>query len=558
MQIIVLILLGMLTACRSNNPAPLPAVNEEAVFINGTIYTVDSNQPWAEALYINRGIIEFVGDNAGARQVAPENASIIDLEGAFVMPGIHDVHLHPLEAATQNFHFILDDTVEDAEEYADEITQAAQQNPGVGWLLGWGHWIDVPLEAERLPKSIIDDVVSSRPVAILEQTSHSIWCNSMALEMMGVGLNTPDPPGGIIMRAEDGEAIGLLIDNAGNLLLDIALAPTPERAQNDYQGLIEYALPELAKHGITSVCDARTYWKRGHHETWLRIADEGNLTTRVILGLWAYPTEEDADQISMLKSLYTNSPDNLLRINQIKLYCDGIIHNTTSAMHADYLIDYFERPTNNGLNYFMPERIAEYIDALESTGFDFHIHTIGNRGVHEALNAIEQSGTEAGRHRLTHVEYVDPPDYTRFAQLNVTADAQVAGDFTQPAHWHDNDYLIGPELNENNIPIRSLLESGARVTLSSDWDVSDLNPFIGIQNAVTRAPQAISLEEAIAAYTMHAAYVMRQEERVGSLVTGKEADFIILDRNLFEIPPEQISLTRVLETYLRGELIYQR
>jgi hypothetical protein len=172
------------------------------------------------------------------------------------------------------------------------------------------------------------------------------------------------------------------------------------------------------------------------------------------------------------------------------------------------------------------------------------------------LNAIENGGTSKGRHRLTHIEYVNPSDIPRFKQLNVTADAQVVGDFTQPANWGMNIYLVGPELVKNIIPIKSLSESGARLNLSSDWDVSDLNPFIGIQNAVTRSPQNISLDEAVKAYTINAAYTMRQENKVGSLEAGKEADFIILDRNIFEIPINEIGKTEVIETYLRGKKVF--
>ena len=139
-----------------------------------------------------------------------------------------------------------------------------------------------------------------------------------------------------------------------------------------------------------------------------------------------------------------------------------------------------------------------------------------------------------------------------------TADAQVAGTFTNPEHWHDNDELVGPEVADNIIPLKSLKENGARITLSSDWDVSTLNPFVGIQHAVTRIPQELSLEEAVKAYTINAAYVMRQEDKVGSLEVGKEADLTILDRNIFEIPVSQIGQTQVLGTYLKGELIYRK
>lgn len=532
--------------------------NPEKVFYNGKIYTLNGAQTWASAIYINDGIIEYVGTDEEAEEYASEDAEWIDLEGAFVMPGIHDVHMHPLEAASENFKFIVDENETDPENYANDVAQAIIENPGEGWLLGWGHLLETVLEAERDPKSIIDDVAPNRPVAIMEQTSHSIWCNSKALELLGFTANTPNPVGGIIMRNDADEPNGILIDNAGELLMQLALAPTAQGMENDYDGLVNFALPELAKNGITSICEARTFWKRNQQDTWKQIEADDELTVRVNLGLWAYPAENDATQIAKLKSLYSDNPNSLLKINQIKVYADGIIHNTTAAMHDDYLVDYFGEATNNGLNYFAPDRLAQYIAELEDVGFDFHIHALGNRGVHEALNAIATGGTANGRHRLTHVEYVDPEDYGRFAQLNVTADAQVVGDFTQPAHWNDNDYLVGAALANNIIPLKAFKQANARITLSSDWDVSDLNPFVGIQNAVTRSPQELSLEDALKAYTINAAYVMRQEDIVGSLEVGKEADFIVLDRNLFEIPTNQISQTKVDMTYLQGELVYER
>lgn len=545
-------------SCNDEGSDPNPPGDGEVVFHNGRIYTVNENQVWAEAIYVKDGIIEFVGEDASAKSMASESAEMIDLEGAFMMPGIHDVHMHPLEAASDNFQFIVNENISDAEDYATDIEIAIQDNPGNGWLLGWGFDLEILLESTRAPKEILDDVSPDRPVAIMELTSHSIWCNSYALDLMGITINSENPTGGIIMRSDNDEPNGILMDNAGNLLIDLALPVTTTSKQNDYDGIINVALPELAKHGITSVCDARTYWKRDHHNTWKRVADDGALTARINLGLWAYPTEEDVSQIATLKSLYEFDENSLLKINQIKLYSDGIIHNTTCAMHDDFLLDYFGEMTNNGINYFAESRIAQYITELESTGFDFHIHAIGNRGVHEGLNAVQQSGSNTGRHRLTHVEYVDAVDYPRFAQLNVTADAQVAGDFTNPDHWHDFDFLVGSAVSNNVVPIKSLTENNARVTLSSDWDVSSLNPFIGIQNAVTRTPQELSLEETIKAYTINAAYVMRQESKVGSIEIGKEADLIILDRNIFEIPTNEISQTKVLETYLRGVLVFER
>jgi predicted amidohydrolase YtcJ len=544
----------MLPSCKDDDPVD----SNEIVFFNGKIYTVNAANPWVDAIYVKNGIIEYVGNNETAKSKASEDAELIDLEGGFMMPGIHDVHMHPLEAASENFKFFLDDSETDPENYIDEATAANTANPGTGWLLGWGHLLETVLEADRDPREILDDVSTTRPIGIMEQTSHSLWCNSKALELLGFTASTPNPTGGIIMKNASGAPNGLLIDNAGELLMQLALAPTTEGAANDYAGLVEFALPELAKYGITSISEARTYWKRNQQDTWKKINADGKLTCRVNLGLWAYPTENDATQIATLKSLYSNDPNSLLRINQIKIYADGIIHNTTASMNSDYLVDYFNLPTNNGLSYFTQTRLQQYISELEGTGFDFHIHSLGNNAVNDALNAVQGGGTSAGRHRLTHVEYVDPADYPRFAALNVTADAQVVGDFTQPEHWHDNDYLVGPELASNVIPIKSLLAAGARLTLSSDWDVSDLNPFTGLQNAVTRAPQNITIEEAVRAYTINAAYLMRQETKVGSIEVGKEADLVVLDKNIFEVPVAQIGTTQVDLTYLRGKLVYER
>lgn len=501
-------------------------------------------------------MIQYVGNNEEAKSKASEDAELIDLEGGFMMPGIHDVHMHPLEASSENFKFILSDEEEDPENYIDEIKKANDQNSGSDWLLGWGHVLEIIIKAERDPKLILDEVSTNRPIAVMEQTSHSIWCNSRALQLLNFTASSMNPPGGIIMKNDNGEPNGLLIDNAGELLMELALAPSQDRFNNDYNGLINVALPELAENGITSFSEARTFYKRNQHEVWKKIEADGKLTCRANLGLWAYPTEDDATQIAKIKSLYSNASNTLVRINQIKVYADGIIHNTTSAMFDNYQIDYFKLGTNNGLNYFTEGRLREYIKALEGTGFDFHIHALGNRGVHEALNAIQDGGTSKGRHRLTHVEYIHPNDIPRFKTLNVTADAQVAGDFTKPVNWGMNAYLVGPELVKNIIPLKSLSESGARITLSSDWDVSDLNPFIGIQNAVTRSPQNISLEDAIKAYTINAAYTMRQENKVGSIEVGKEADLIILDRNLFDISVDQIATIKVKSTYLKGKQVF--
>ena len=549
-------------ACGGDDPAPGGngnASGADMVLRNGAIYTVNPNNPWAEAVAIEEGVIVFVGSDAEVEEYIGDNTTVEDLNGRMVMPGIHDVHIHPLEAASQAISFELSPDETNPERFARDIENADFDNPGSGWLIGWGHSIFTLLDAQRPVKEIIDEVVPNRPVIILEATSHSAFVNSRALEIAGFTANSPDPVGGIIVKDPiTGEPNGLLIDNAGNLVMDIALAPNAITNRQNRDGLVNFMLPELARHGITSICDARTYWKREHHLTWQQIEADGQLTARVNLGLWAYPNDDDAEQIAAIRALYSNDPNSFLKINQIKLYSDGIVQNTTAAMHSNFLTNLFNRSRNNGLNYFTEQRIADYIAALEPTGFDFHIHTIGDRGITETLNAIEASGTANGRHRLTHVEIMQASDYPRFAALNVTADAQVAGDFSNPSQWSENEEFIGAAKSQNVIPLKSLSEANARITLSSDHDVSTMNPFVGLQNAVTRAPQELSLEKAIRAYTINAAYVMRQENLVGSIEVNKAADLIVIDQNLFNIAVNRISNTRVDLTILAGEVIHRR
>ena len=557
------ILSGAFVASCSNNSNA--GQNEQArematqVFKNGAIYTVNPAQEWAEAVAIRDKEIIFVGNDAAIEDFVGKDTQVVDLAGKMMMPGFHDVHIHPIESASENTLFSIDTEQTDAEQFADAIADAAAKNPDAPWLIGYGHSIFTLLESERPPVEIIDDMVPDRPVIIMEQTSHSMWVNSKALELAGFTDDSEDPVGGMLGRDEQtGKLNGILIDNAGNIAMDIAMQPTTESLENDYSGLVEYTLPELARHGITSISDARSFWQRDDHKTWLRAAANGELTVRAAVGLWAYPEMDDAEQIAELKTLYSNDADSLLKFNQIKLYSDGILINGTAAMHEPYEIDLMGLAGNRGLDYFSPERLQYYIEQLEPTGFDFHIHAIGDRGIHQALNAIEAGGSDNGRHRLTHVEIVDPADLPRFAQLNVTADAQVAGDFTNPEHWDENIELIGQARSGAPVPIKSLYDAGARVTLSSDWNVSPFNPFIGLQNAVTRVPQALPLAEAIRAYTVNSAYVMRQENKVGSIEVGKLADLVILDRNLFEIPADTIAQTRIMMTLFDGEIIYNQ
>ena len=427
----------------------------ERLLVNGRVYTVNDAQPWAEAVLVVDGTIAAIGSDEAVRSEASESAEIVDLEGAFVMPGIHDIHSHPLEARSPLAGTcLLDNQEEDAEAFIPILETCAPTQIGTDWVLGSGHSVFTLLEAERLPVEILDEAIPDRPVAIMEETSHSVWVNSLALEMAGITASSENPPGGVIVKdPTTGEPTGLLFDSAGDLVFDLAWQPTPEIQNLNVQGLLE-AVAELNENGITSVGEGRTYWRRGFQDAWLRAEEQGDLTVRAVLNLWAYPSQPDATQIPALRGLYRNDPDALVRISNIKVYSDGILINSTAAMLEPYLETLGDIPSSTGLNYFDEARLTRYIRELAD--FDIHIHAIGDRGVREALNAIEAGQSPGDRHRMTHLEVVDPADIPRFAALDVIADMQVAGDFTQPENWSENAFLIGDRASPL-VPLRFTL-----------------------------------------------------------------------------------------------------
>lgn len=564
---------GGVQAGSTSNNSTTSKINRQ-LWLNGDIYTVNKAQPWAEAMVVEKGHLLFVGPESEAKAWVNENTQIHDLKGKTVLPGLHDVHLHPLEASSEEIQCILDSS-KTVSIWVDTITTCAKENPAIGfegeWLLGWGHSILTLGESSTEPRKLLDALNDSRPIAIMEETSHSVWVNSKALELLKLDgiISQQNIAGGAVLLNEQGKSTGVLLDGAGDLAFDMAMAETPERLERNYQSLLA-GLDEVAKNGITSIVDARIYWQRGYLKAWQRARDENALTARSVLSLWAYPNINDEEQIKHLTSLYENDVESMLRINQIKFYSDGITHNATSALLAPYEAGaYYEEVGPVGLNYFNEERLTHYATKLSKVGFNMHIHAIGDRAVRESLNAIEAAqlanressksndGKGIGRHRLTHVEMVADVDKKRFAELNVIADFQLAGEFTHPENFVEMEPLIG-ERAHSQLPVRDIYDTGAIVTLSSDWDVSSLSPFVGMQNSLTRGAQSLpDLASAIEAYTINGAYVMDQDHITGSLEKGKEADFIVIDQNPFEIDVNKINQIKVLKTILAGETVYQ-
>ena len=532
----------------------LAAEPSSTLLHNGKIYTVNAAQPWASAMVIDEeGSIVAIGSDEDVAEYVDDETEKVDLEGRLVLPGFQDTHAHVLDASSEAQGDCKVEAAEDVPQWLKDIKACNDKDDGE-WLLGWGFSLHSLLDEEKSPRELLDGIISDRPVAIMEETSHSYWLNSKALELAGIDDDMADPAGGIILRDAAGKATGVVLDNAGDLALDKALPPSKALEEVYYQAVLA-GQEELAQNGITSVADARVFWRRGHMEAWQRAAKNDELTARTSLGLWAYPTLDDGEQLAELKAMYDEgSDDSLLRVTQIKFYVDGIIHNTTARLQRAYDKS-LPGVDPKGLYYFTPERLERYSRELAKTGFDMHIHAIGDEAVSDALDAIDATDGQ-GRHRITHVELVDNDDIPRFKQLNVIADFQPSPYFT-PSFLKSNEPMIGARAYEM-LPMRELYDAGARVTLSSDWDVNPVSPLGIMQNALSLGERSLpSLEAAVKAYTLDAAYTLRQEKDTGSLQVGKQADLVVLDKNIFELPVKQLGKTKVLWTLLGGEEVYR-
>lgn len=548
---VALSLTGLLMLASSALHAAEPAAT---LLHNGKIYTVNEQKPWASALAIGEdGEILAVGDEEELAEYVDEATGKIDLEGRLVLPGFQDTHAHVLDASSQAQGDCQLDPADGVRQWLQEIEACNAKDDG-DWLLGWGFALHRLLDSKESPRELLDRIIPDRPVAIMEETSHSYWLNSKALELSGIDADTPDPVGGVILRGEDGEATGVVLDNAGDLALDQALPPSKALEEVYYQAVLA-GQDELARSGITSVADARVFWRRGHMQAWAKAARNDQLKARTVLGLWAYPLLDDEEQLAELKAMYRpGDDDSLLRVSQIKFYVDGIIHNSTARLQQPYGAS-LPGVDPKGLYYFTPQRLERYARELSKAGFDMHIHAIGDQAVGDALDAIDATDGK-GRHRITHVELVDNRDIPRFKQLNAIADFQPSPYFT-PSFLKDNVPMIGQRAYRM-LPLRELYDSGARVTLSSDWDVNPLSPLGIMQNALSLGERSLpNLEAAVRAYTLDAAYTLRQEQDTGSLEVGKQADLVVLDRNIFQLPVNQIGKARVLWTLLGGEEVYR-
>ncbi|MEZ5758477.1 MAG: amidohydrolase [Emcibacteraceae bacterium] len=536
-------------------------ISADTVYKNGRIYMVDNNHSWAEAVAITGNHISFVGTDNDVANLIGENTKVIDLHGRMMMPAMQDSHIHPILGGIEALSCDLNAQVT-LEDYKKVIADYAIANPDLEWLLGGG-WSMAVFGAGGAPsKKILDDLVPDRPVYLTSRDGHSGWANSLALEIAGITKDTPDPEDGIIDRdPETGELIGSLQEGAMSLLQKFVPPPSLEKR---IAGL-EYTINMLHSYGITSIQDASV--ELPDFETYAALEKDNELTLHVVAAQW-WERDKGTEQIEGFKSLRDEFTSDLVDASSIKIMQDGVLENYTAAMLEPYL----EANGTRGIPMVDPEMLKKAVAELDADGFQVHIHAIGDAAIRQSLDAIEYArklnGPLGNRHHIAHLQVIHPDDIPRFAALDVVANFQPYWAAADEYIMDLNVPAIGEERTGWMYPIRSIEKTGATIAFGSDWSVSTANPFLEIETAVTRLGalgepypeftpnERISLQTAIDAFTINAAFVNKQEDKTGSIEVGKLADLIVLNQNMFEIDPDQISDTKVLLTLFGGKPVY--
>jgi len=551
----------------SSDSGPRQMASE--AYLNGKIYTVDKNNTWAKAIAVADGKIIAVGSSADIAKHVDKNTKVFNLQSKMVMPGIHDMHAHPMQGGEKfKFQCSFPFTVT-VDEIVTRLTECAAATPKGEWIRG-GQWAMELMESKTVPhKKILDAITTEHPIYLGDSTVHGAWLNSKALEVLGINADTPDPDGGVIVREVNStEPTGILIDNAA---YDV-LKQIPIYSIEQYEIALHWAMQEMNKVGVTAVKDALA--DRNALIAYKNLDTSGRLTMKMSNSIgwkmaWTDTREKELESIEIRGDYATEN----IGTDFIKIMLDGIPPTRTAGMLDPYVADELHGDNFRGKLIHSPEQLTEDMVYLDGRGLTVKIHATGDRSVRVSLDAIE-AAREANEdsnmmHEISHAELIHEDDIPRFKELNVAAELC-------PILWYPTPLVevmaqvIGEDVAERFWPIKSLHEAGAHMIYGSDWPsvVPDPNPWPGVEAMVTRRDpygirpgvlweeQAIDLETTIRIFTINGAVAGKHGDKTGSLEVGKSADFIILDRNIFNIPVEDISDTKILSTFVSGKEVY--
>ncbi|MGE5277782.1 MAG: amidohydrolase [Acidobacteriota bacterium] len=542
----------ILAAASAGSDAPA-----DLILLSGRVWTADPARPEAQALAARGGRIVAVGTDAQIVSRKGPKTVVLDAGGRRVVPGLIDSHTHMSMGGFNLLALDLRHTKDEAE-FTRRLAEYAKTRPAGAWLTdgAWDHEQWIP---PRLPtRALLDPATGDRPACLSRQDGHMMVCNGLALKLAGITRDTPDPPGGVIVRDGSGEPTGVLKDAA----MDAVWAIRPARTPAELAEALSAAMKEAARVGVTSVQDLPG--TRGDLDAWERLRGAGAMTVRVNYRPSLSQWEKARDRRASRKN------DEWLRVGGVKGFADGSLGSATALFFEPYTDD----PKTSGVyaaEAIPLSRMEERVAAADRAGLQVEIHAIGDRANAEVLDLYERvekaNGPKDRRFRIEHAQHLRAADIPRFAKLGVIASMQ-------PYHAIDDgrwaQMRLGPLRCKGTYAFRSLLDAKARLAFGSDWDVAPLSPISGVYAAVTRRTidgrnpggwhpeQRITVAEALRAYTSGAAYAAFEEKEKGALEAGKLADFVVLSADPFEAAPEEIEKIGVEQTVVGGRVVFTR
>ena len=522
----------------------------DLIITNAVIWTADEANPSATSLVIAGDRILYVGNEQMAMDYNGKNTQLKDANGAFMVPGFIDTHVHFLTGG-QNLSSVQLRTAATPEEFIQRIADFASTQPTGAWIMG-GDWDHQNWGGELPQRSWIDSVTRDNPILLNRLDGHMALTNSLGLELLGLDAEVEPVDGGEFIRSAGGDLTGILTDNAYYDQLIKVPAFTTEKNE----AYVKAAMKYVASHGVTSVHDMDGFGAQSVYES---LHQKGELTTRIYsnvpLANWARLNDKVESK---------GRGDEWLKIGGLKGFVDGSLGSHTAAFFEGYS----DEPSSNGFFVSTQDELLNDVLQADDKNLQIMIHAIGDSANHTLLNIYEEvqriNGVKDRRSRIEHAQHLSIEDIPRFKELGVIP-------VMQPYHAIDDgrwaEKYIGDRI-KTTYAFRSLLDAGARLAFGSDWFVAPPIPLLGIYAAVTRQTldganpdgwvpeQKISVEEALKAYTLTGAYASFEEDLKGSLEEGKLADFVILDQNLLLIDPVTIKDVKVLETYVGGTKVF--
>ena len=555
---VLLVAAASASAQRSARIAPA-----DILIVHAKIYTADEKNPWAQSLAIRKGKIVAVGSDEQVGRFRAIGTKLIDAGSKLVLPAFTDSHIHMTEGGLSLIHINLEGAKNTAD-IQNRLRAYSAQHPDDRWILGRG-WNYAMFAPETLPnRKILDQIFPGIPVFLVGYDGHTYWANSKALALAGITKSTPNPPNGEIVRdPSTGEPTGALKESAGDLVAKVVPKPSYVEKLNALRAAMKWA----NQNGLARVDSCGGDFE--NLDLLQELRDDKQLSVRFHIAYLPDPPELRPQDLETVGAARKKFHDDWIDVNSVKFFLDGVVESHTAA----FLEPYTDDPSTKGSLFWDPEKYKAAVAQLDKLGFQLYTHAIGDYAVRTALDAYEfvehQNHTRDRRNRIEHIETIAASDIPRFGKLGIIASMQ-------PLHsYPDEDTLdvwarnIGPDRASRAWVWKSIALDGGHYAFGSDWPVVTLNPWEGIQTAVTRQTsdgkppggfipsQKLTVAQAVEGYTIDAAYAGHLEKSEGSLETGKVADVVMVDPNIFEVDPQTIDQTKVVLTIVGGQIVYE-